>query len=343
MADPFAGIAEAPPGVSESEAVAMVERHYGRLVSARLLVSERDRNFLLQDGTWRAVLKIASGAEDPQVTDLQVQAALFLEREAPELPVPRILPTLNGKPTAVAEIGASEYSVRMVSFLSGQPFNSSAATSALIGHLGSTLGRLDAALQPFRHPGENQVLAWDMRRAPELSRIVEHIDDVELREQVASTFHDFAQQALPEFPALPNQVIHNDANPANLFADEQGSMITGIIDFGDMLHAPRIIELAVAGAYLRDPGDDPLASLRDLLRGYREALPLGRNEVELLPLLVMTRLATTVAMRYWRHQFRDAGDAYLAATDAAEASAGGFLGRLYRLGWRAAGQALAND
>lgn len=342
MSDPLAGIAEAPPAVSESEAEVLVERHYGRQVSARLLVSERDRNFLLLDDEWRAVLKIASGAEDPQVTDLQVQAALFLAAGAPALPVPRILPTLSGGPTADVSIAGRQHSLRMVSFLRGEPFEPSTATPTLIRNLGSVLGRLDAALKTFRHPGENQVLAWDMRRAPELMQLVDHISDVALREQVAQTLRDFAERALPQFAALPNQVIHNDANPANLFVNDDATAIAGVIDFGDMLHAPRIVELAVAGAYLRDPGDDPLAALRQLLEGYGDAVPLSREEVEWLPLLVMTRLATTIAMRYWRHQFRDSGDAYRAATDAAEASAGGFLGRLHRVGWRAAGQALQN-
>jgi Ser/Thr protein kinase RdoA (MazF antagonist) len=60
----------------------------------------------------------------------------------------------------------------------------------------------------------------------------------------------FMQQVQPRLGGLRHQVIHNDLNPYNVLVDPQDHITTvGLIDFGDMVQAPLINELAVACSY----------------------------------------------------------------------------------------------
>jgi hydroxylysine kinase len=59
----------------------------------------------------------------------------------------------------------------------------------------------------------------------------------------------FKYVCLPRLPPLESCLIHNDANDHNVVLDASASRVLGIIDFGDMVYAPRIVELAVTITY----------------------------------------------------------------------------------------------
>ena len=62
----------------------------------------------------------------------------------------------------------------------------------------------------------------------------------------------FERHAVPLLRGLRRQVIHNDFNPHNVLADAvDDTRIAGVIDFGDMVHAPLVQDLATACAYLK--------------------------------------------------------------------------------------------
>ena len=92
--------------------------------------------------------------------------------------------------------------------------------------------------------------------------------------------------------ALPKQAIQNDANDYNILVEgELGrTAISGLIDFGDMCAAPKVCELAIAGAYVVLDHPRPERALAALVRGYHAANRLSVEEVELRR-FVATRLA----------------------------------------------------
>ena len=62
----------------------------------------------------------------------------------------------------------------------------------------------------------------------------------------------------PRLAGLRHQVIHNDYHLFNvLVAQDDASRVTGIIDFGDMIRAPLVAEVATAAAYQLRGTDDP--------------------------------------------------------------------------------------
>ncbi len=330
---PLHAIENLPPQFSCAEARRIAVDSFGLEAQPQQLVSERDQNFYLAaaDGSqW--VLKIANAAEDPQVTDMQIKALQHIESVDRALPVPRIRPTVNGADRLVLQRDGRSHTVRLVSWLPGDLLDPGALTPAVCRNLGRFLARLGQALADFEYPGGTQSLLWDMREAPALRELLPTVADSGLRQLVSSCLEDFSSLAAPVLGEVREQVIHNDCNPDNVLVKaERPEEIAGVIDFGDVQRAPLIIDVAVAAAYLRNSGGDPLTWIAEFVAGYHATTPLARPEIDLLYDLISTRLATTVVILAWRGSARESGDAYLEKSVAHENSAAPFLRRLREL------------
>jgi hydroxylysine kinase len=306
-------IAAMPPVFQEAQVRQLVAEQYGLDGDYKSLVSERDQNFRLTtaEGS-RYVVKIASAAEDSLVTDFQIQALLHLQNKNCRVAVPRVVKTRAGEITTSLSSGEAVHALRVVTYLGGRPLDEVAGNAGLARSLGTCLADLDAALSDFDHPGECQELLWDMQRAGELHDLISHMADPQLQDTVRECLDDFGQYALPEFASLRRQVIHNDINPDNVLVTESAPVVVaGVIDFGDMIRAPLIVDVAIAASYLRSEADDALAELVAFVAAYNDVTPLDETERNLLYDLVRMRLATTITIRDWRMSARPAADAYL--------------------------------
>lgn len=321
----LSSVAAVPPDI-ELEAVANavceqfeLEGQYSQLVS------ERDQNFRLvtSDGT-SYVVKITSFAEDPCVTDFQIAALLHLE-QSDVAGVPRIVRTVSGHDRGVLkDTEGKETVLRVVTWLQGKELKSIQLTADVCRQFGVRLADLDSALASFSHPGDRQELLWDMQRAAELRALLFHIDDHNVRVVVERVLKEFETRVRPRLQALASQVIHNDANDENVLLDAHQN-ISGFIDFGDMLRAPRIIDVATAAAYLRTVDGDPIKHIEPFVRGYHERSPLLDTEMDVLYDLICTRLAMTLSILYWRVSARSQDDSYREKSLKGEATAFDFL------------------
>lgn len=310
----------------------LLMREYGLQGELSPLVSERDQNFRLDATNGRRfVVKIANSAEPAQITDFQIQALLHLEASACTIAVPRVIRTLRGEASSSIPTADGGNVLRVVSYVPGRPVEGTVPGPELAYALGQCLAELDRALGDFSHTGESQVLLWDMQRASELRDLMTHVPDPELRATLHVCLDDFEQRAAPLFPALRTQVIHNDLNPGNvLITNSEPTTVTGVIDFGDMLRAPLIVDVAIAAAYLRSTDDDALAATQALVAGFDSIVSLEDREIELLFDLIRMRLATTITILYWRKSARSGEDAYLKKA-LAEQSSEHFLRHLNRI------------
>jgi Ser/Thr protein kinase RdoA (MazF antagonist) len=320
-----------PPSLAAGDIQRLLREHYGVEGTLSPLVSERDQNFRVQTGEGPGfVAKIANAQEAALVTDFQVEALRHLERAGCPVPVPRVMPTVDGGYVTSCTDGDDHYRMRLVTWVDGTPLaGERPAGPALSRLLGVSLARLDTGLAGFSHPGERQELLWDMQRALEVAEGLGHVRDRELRACVGRCFDDFERLALPVFPALRSQIIHNDLNPGNvLITADRPARIAGVIDFGDMVRAPLIVDVAIAASYLRSDAADALAPAAALVAGFGSVTPLDDQELALVHCLMRTRLATTIVMMYTRLSRQAGDDAYLQKTLRSEGSAERFLARL---------------
>jgi Ser/Thr protein kinase RdoA (MazF antagonist) len=86
----------------------------------------------------------------------------------------------------------------------------------------------------------------------------------------------------PRLATLRATVIHNDANDWNVLVDSADQdRISGLIDFGDALHAPLIAEIAIASAYAGLDQADPIGAAASIARGFHAEYPLLEEEIDL--------------------------------------------------------------
>ena len=320
-----AAVVAEPPCLPLAEVESAVQRQFGLGGVYVPLVSERDQNFRLGTSSGSEyVVKITSSAEPAIVTDFQIAALEHLEHLAvPQ--VPTVARTLDGQDSADIEHAGATHKLRVVSYLAGVPLASVQMDHERVRDLGKALARLDIGLQDFSHAGERPRLLWDLQRATELSELLDHITDHGVRLAVTNALQDFEDFVLPELDHLRSQVIHGDANPGNVLLDPQSHRVTGVIDFGDAVRAPLIFDVAIAAAYLRSAGADPLELIAPFVHAYHAINPLEDVEIALLFYLVRTRLATTITLLFWRLSARHDHDAYRQKTLDEEADAVRFL------------------
>lgn len=298
-----ANVLETPAArIDPAEAAQVAERLWGLTGRAWPLDGERDRNFRFdaEDGSSH-LLRFVNPVEEDATTDFQVGMLLHLEAAGTDLPVPRITRPRDGAAYGRVRIASGpEVAVHLSTFFAGTPLYRSEGGAAQMAAVGSALAGLDRALADFHHPAAARALFWDAAHPERLAPYLHHIP-ADLRGPVDTAFARFRARVAPALPGLRRQVVHNDFNPHNIIVDgATPDRLTGIIDFGDALEGPLILDLATALAYQVDPGPDPLARMRPMARAYVAELPLTGTEAGLVFDLACTRMALSVAISSWR-------------------------------------------
>lgn len=292
-----------PPVLADGAAARLARDLFGLQVSTvKVLTAERDLNLLLTADGGRFVMKVSNVAEAPEITAFQTDALCHLERSAPDLPVPRVLRTASGATAArVALDGGALHTMRILTYLDGTPLHLVPPSLEQRRNLAGCLARLDLALAGYTPAIRHEDIAWNIARFPHLEPLLGHLDD-ERRRLIPRVFAAFARDVAPRLGSLRRQVIYSDLNPHNVLADaDDPDAISGIIDFGDMVCAPLVNDLAIAAAYqFGKEGGDTMAPVAAFISAYHAVLPLERIEVDLLPTLIATRLATTLLISGWR-------------------------------------------
>jgi len=307
-----------PPDFPTSGAERVAKAYFGIRAEARPLVSDKDQNFRLEakDGS-RYLLKIANSAESKLAVDFQNAALRHVAEQDAALPVPRVLTALDGRLHVTVNNGANEHIVRVLSWLDGIAMQDISGGDNPAYALGELLARLGLALRGFDHSGSNPPGLWDMKRANQLRELLPHVADADMKVLIERGLDQFESEVQPLLLTLRSQVIYNDLNPGNVLLDEdKPNSISGIIDFGDLIKSPLIVDLAVASAYQLTGGDDPLAGALPLIEGYHAVCPLQPLEMTALMDLIRTRLITSLVINAYRRSLFPENREYLMVSHA---------------------------
>ena len=295
---------EATPDSSAIFTQQLVQRVYGIKCQVVQLACERDQIFKLHCTDKRSlILRFTNPGEDYTVTDFQTKAFQHVAASGPKIPLPRIVPSINHEADVKVTLEDNRQSyVRLISCLPGIPLTNVPERNPDIRlQMAALLAQLGMALKDFNHPASSHELLWDMKRASQLRQYLIYIEDREIRQLATRGLDNFEHYALARQSTLRSQVIHNDLNFSNVLIAENSNDITGIIDFGDMVYAPLINDLAVAAAYqLSHEGEDSLIVLKDFVLAYHQVLPLQEEELTTLYDLIITRQVLTLTITAWR-------------------------------------------
>lgn len=339
------------PDIPSQAVQAFLAERYALAGELSELDGERDLNFRLTtpDGD-RYVVKVAHPEERADVLDLQSATLSMLSKRTLGPSVyPRVIASKGQRELETLESETGSHAVRVVSYLPGTPIaDVQKHHESMLISVGRVVGQMDMAMSEFCHPAMHRWLDWDSKHS--FSIIRERINAIRNdadRSLIDDELGRLEASLLPLYSTLPMQIVHNDVNDYNLLVDETGQ-VSGIIDFGDMVHSYRVCDPAHALAYLllSRPGWSAIA--RGFLGGYLTACPLTDQEVGAICDFVRLRLCLSVTMSAhqrlaapdneylsisekpaWEalRRFRGAdGDELRAAVDAFTRDSGGKLG-----------------
>jgi 4-aminobutyrate aminotransferase-like enzyme/Ser/Thr protein kinase RdoA (MazF antagonist) len=310
-----------PPRLMESDALEAARSLFGvAAVAAHDLKSERDRTFALEDpaGRPRAILKVSNSFEDPEVLDMEAEAALHVTAVDPGLRVAvpwRAKESRDTEPTGPASPGDDPaglraawwdgdvaHWVRLYDVLPGRSaIDPAALDDAALIAWGESTARLGLALRGFVHPRAKRTMLWDVQHALLARRTLGDIRSPAQRLLVRRVLDEYERTIVPVWPRLRAQVLHTDLTVENTLADDAG-LITGVIDFGDMSHTALVTDLASVLDSLATgrEGEELFRLARLVLDGYQRRVELEELELSVLGVLWAARSALTIAISSWR-------------------------------------------
>jgi 4-aminobutyrate aminotransferase-like enzyme/Ser/Thr protein kinase RdoA (MazF antagonist) len=287
------------PLLTARDAVAIARDLYGLEASASPLPGEKDLNFLLTTAAGEQyVLKIANAGEPREILELQ-NAALEHLAAANIQRVQKVIPSLNGTAIGtVASATGTNHFARLLTFMPGTIWaQANPHSPEMLASLGRLLASVNRALAGFDQPAADRALKWDLAQASWIREYLPYIPDLAGRAIVENRLNGFESQIRPRLAKLRRSVIHNDANDYNVLvgdARQPARQVTGLLDFGDMVHTYTICELAIACAYAMLDKPDPLTAAAAIVRSYHQEYPLTEPELEVLSPLIGLRLAVSV-------------------------------------------------
>lgn len=320
-------ILEHCPTFTPRDAERLAAERYGWKGTAYALTSERDQNFLIENGEGGGlVLKIANALEERGL--LEAQQHVLARLAMANVAAPQVVCTRKGE--AIIETEASDGRVHFVWAITALPgvllAEARHRSPELLEEVGRTIGKLNVALQDVAHPALEREFHWDLRSgARKVGEVRREITEHALGNAIDVVLERVARNVSVRGDALRRSVIHNDLNDHNiLVAPGEGDgrlltrvdRVTGIIDFGDMLYGWRIADLAIAAAYAMLDAPDPLAVLAALVRGAASECQYDDAELESLFALACLRLALSASIAIEQQRARPDND-YLGLSQAA--------------------------
>jgi 4-aminobutyrate aminotransferase-like enzyme/Ser/Thr protein kinase RdoA (MazF antagonist) len=316
----------APPRFSEPAAAALARDLWGLAGRLDPLPSERDQNFRV---TTRAgeqfVLKISESAESRGVLECQNAMLARLVVALPALGFPAFIPDREGR--AIGEVVGDDgavHLVRLLRYVPGVPLGELRHhPPALLRDAGRLAGSMAGALKGFAHPAAHRGLRWDLQAAPGvIAGCLGDVARADRRKWIECLLAMYDREAGPLLGGLATSVIHNDVNNYNLLvsaadpADPGAARrVTGLVDFGDVVHSYTVADLAVTAAYAMLHKRDPLAVASHVVEGYAEVEVLADAELAaLFPMICLRLCLSAVLAAHQRAQ--EPENEYLSITEA---------------------------
>ncbi len=309
----------ARPHVSASDLRRAIGEHYGlRIETAEPLAGEYNETWsLITEDHERYVAKVFH--DEPTLENRLMQANLMshLAGQEPDLPIPRVVRTLDGRDAAHDHGASPAFHLQILTWLTGRmicevPYRD----PELLAEIGAAAGRLVRAGEGYHHPAAVRSHLWDMREADE--EILRHLVDVadeERRALARQIVEWFRRDVSPRLDHLATGVVHQDLNDFNMIVrlgEDMRWHLSGVLDFGDALDTVCVAEIAIAVAYAMLGESRPVHAAAHVVAGFHALRPLSEEEVACILPLAAARLALNATV--WTSRLVHDADNRYAAT-----------------------------
>ncbi|MGN6425299.1 MAG: aminotransferase [Leifsonia sp.] len=279
------------PDVGADDAAGIAARAFGLEGSIRELGSNQDRNFLVDTGEERFVLKIANPVFSAD--ELHAQNAALSVLAGSGIRIPEVVPSLEGDDVIEVDVQGRPLLARVLRYLDGDPLTDvERPTVEQLRTLGALAGSVAAGLAGLDHPGLDRTTQWDARIGGEVvDLLLDHVEQPAKRRAVRAATDAALARLAPLRERLRVQAVHGDVTDDNIVLGDDGP---GVIDFGDVADGWLVAELAsTVTSALHHLPDEPIAVL-EVIEAFHERAPLDDADVAALWPLVVLRGAVLV-------------------------------------------------
>ena len=263
------------------------------------LNGEFDLNFKArtQDGR-QYLMKVMRADCDAGFVEMQCNVLTQINAADNEVRVPTVFHSLaKEKIESITDENGDARFVWVLDYIDGMTYAHFAPKSLdLIRQLGSGIAHMQRAMSGFSHAVLDRDFKWNLMQADWINESVSALGDADRIALIRSIMLDY-QSARGVAETLTSTVIHNDINDHNVIVRSSLTdkpSLGGIIDFGDMCRAPRVCELAIAGAYIVLDHPQAEKALAALIAGFHSVSPLTGQEIDLIYPMLRARLAVSV-------------------------------------------------
>ena len=258
---------------------------------------ERDQNFRVTTADGAAyVFKVCNPHEGRAIAECHAAALAHIAVVDPELAIPLLHRSTTGQSLSQVVAGGQTHDIMLLSYLPGEVIGETELPAQRYHEIGRMVARLGLALRGFIHPGPaSRRLIWDTRFACNLAGQVKHLPPADQPAAQAILDHH-RDVTTPRLMQFRTQIIHGDVHPYNMLAGPAGD-ITGIIDFGDIVHAPLVQDIANALADFLFPGHDIACTIFEFIRGYTSLTAIEEAEADVILDLAAVRLLMTALVQ----------------------------------------------
>jgi ethanolamine-phosphate phospho-lyase len=163
----------------------------------------------------------------------------------------------------------------------------------LLFSLGKKIAELNLSLQSIESPiFSSRILFWDIQNTHLSLPKIAFIKGSERRKLVQYYIDRFSTFVLPVQHLLRHSIIHGDLNDYNILVD--GESVNGFLDFGDATYSLTVNDLAIALTYMMLKKQTPFEVILPIINGYQKYISLTKDELELLPDLITSRLCISL-------------------------------------------------
>jgi len=285
-----------PPKINQNNLIKWLKENYPflnkKLILLKPLNSERDRNFLINiNSKPKYVLKISNSKETKDLLDLQDYVLKKLNKR-PSLKkyIPKII---HSSIKRYSDSMNRKCRVRILTYIEGKMYASIIHDSILEKSLGILLGYLSKELQNLLKPSAFRKFQWDPSKIKWINKEALMFKGKN-KEIILKNINEHNIFVIKNLHKLRFSLTHGDVNNYNLVVNE--NKISGLLDFGDMIYAPTINDLAVSLSYALMKKNDLYSTLKNIIVSYNGIFQISFDEIFSLMSLVKARLTITVVM-----------------------------------------------
>ncbi len=279
---------------SVNEIADLLKNHFGISGTIQLLEGYDELNFLVTSADHKKyIAKVGNSTH--VFSFIEAQASILAHLSSTPLAEHFQHNLLNKEGNAISYVkkADTEYCIRVLNFLEGIFWHElTSVPKHLLLSLGNFLGKMDTSLQTFSNPSMHREYTWDIASSLNARNKVSYIKDAEQKRMVDYFLLQFETIVSPHLFSLRKGYVHNDANDYNILTN--GEIVTGLIDFGDMVYTAIINNVAVACTYAMLDEPDPMVAASLVVKGYHEQFPLEEKELDLLYYLIAARLCISL-------------------------------------------------